>query len=143
MKMVVMVMALVPTMAFANSKQALADLDTTYKACMDKAESNADMKGCTFDAYQKADGLLNASYKSIVADLKKASGDTDMDKSNAETLTRLVKSERAWVAFRDAECDFEGTEMLGGSGESLVVGGCLYDQTVQRVKSIEETISVP
>ena len=51
------------------------------------------------NAYKKADAELNVLYRQITARLKD-------DKATTELL---VAAQRAWVAFRDAECAFSAS----------------------------------
>ena len=51
---------------------------------------------CYGNAYKRADAELNILYRQITARLKD-------DKATAKLL---VAAQRAWVAFRDAECNF-------------------------------------
>ncbi len=133
---------LVPTPCLADVPKQIAAIDATLKACIDKDGSNLGMKMCTSDADAAADRLLNAIYRSNVEQLKKAAPSDDERASNQETLKRLVASERAWIAYRDADCDLQGTEMLGGSGESLVIVDCVLSMTKQRAKSLDDLFSV-
>ncbi len=115
----------------------LAAIDARQKACIDKDPSNLGMKQCAGDADADADKLLNETYGAAVAALKRPQDGGDRDGGDArETLRRLVASERAWIAYRDAECAFEGTSMLGGTGEELVIVECHTMMTVARVKAI-------
>ncbi len=111
----------------------LAAIETRQKACLDKTSTDMGMKQCSGDADADADTLLNKTYAAAVARLKTAKDGGDDAK---ETLRRLMASERAWIAYRDAECDFEGTSMLGGTGEGLVIVDCQYMMTAARVKAI-------
>jgi uncharacterized protein YecT (DUF1311 family) len=114
------------------------------KACMDNAESNADMKQCEADAYVAADKELNSVYKKMIKELNDVSAQEQKDKIEdserygAETKRRLVESQRAWVKFRDTNCSYKGTQMLNGSGEGLIVLGCLADTTLNRVAELNE-----
>jgi uncharacterized protein YecT (DUF1311 family) len=139
MKSVLMLaLALLPALAHADATSELAQIDKSMQACIAKDESNMGMKMCTGEAYEAADKLLNRIYKNTTLELKKKTGDKYADDQNAETLKRLVAAQRAWIPFKDAQCELEGTSMLGGSGESLVIGGCMYQMTVDRVKAIAE-----
>lgn len=60
----------------------------------------------------------------------------DTSEQGKEIINRVVKAQRAWIVLRDASCDVEGIEMLGGTGEGLLVGGCLGDMTRERVEYI-------
>ena len=131
-------LALTPAWAFASVMAEFAAVDARQKACIDKNPSNIGMKTCTYDAYSQADQILNKVYRSVVAGLKTASPGEKVGDDEKEKLKRLIKAEQAWIAFRDAECDLQGVEMLGGTGEGLAVSGCLLELTKQRAKSLSD-----
>lgn len=113
----------------AGTAFAAEDMQT----CLDNAKSNMEMKECAGKGYDAADKRLNQVYQEIRAKLNKAK-----DPDSKEILKRLTASQRAWVAFRDADCDLAGVSMLGGTGESLEITGCLAGTTQERVKFLEE-----
>lgn len=121
-------------------KGRLAAIESTSKKCFNKAVSNNDMKQCAFGESEQADKLLNEVYRQLVSSLKteaeKEKNLADYEKVSQETLNRLVASERAWIAYRDTQCSYAGTEMLNGSGEGLIVVGCLATKTQDRIKEI-------
>jgi len=117
--------------ALADVKSDLAKIDAALDKCVKADESNVGMKQCAWSAYADADKLLNQTYSRLSKDWI---GD---DEGAAERRKRLVAAQRAWVAFRDAECSLQATEMLGGSGEGLVQGSCLYGATTERAKALE------
>ena len=49
---------------------------------------------------------------------------------------KLKKSQRAWVAFRDANAEFGADEMRGGTGEGLLYMGTVTQMTRQREKEL-------
>jgi uncharacterized protein YecT (DUF1311 family) len=53
----------------------------------------------------KADAALNAAYKEIIRPLK----------GDAATTQLLVAAQKAWIAYRDAECDFSSSANIGGA----------------------------
>lgn len=107
-------------------------LAATEDECDSNDTSNLMMKICVAADYQKADEKLNTIYKQMASSLKKEN--SEMSK---EILSRLVKAQKAWVGFRDAECDLQATEMLGGTGEGLVALACLKDLTEKRVEELK------
>ena len=115
-----------------KSVSAIDKINAQFEKCAENAASTYDMNTCASKSYKAADAELNRVYQGITAEIKKTSTD-----DSKETLSRLVKSERAWVLYRDTECSLQGVEMLGGSGEGPVVGNCLVDQTVKRVKDLQ------
>ncbi|MFZ1109106.1 MAG: lysozyme inhibitor LprI family protein [Rhodomicrobium sp.] len=88
----------------------------------DNAMDQATMNACAEDAYRKADAELNAVYKQVQS----------RNKDDAEAGKLLVAAERAWVAFRDAECAFDAAPNAGGSIYPLVYFGCLQRLTKAR-----------
>ncbi len=123
--------------ALADVKSELAGIEKQLNVCIDKDQSNAGMIACTEAAQGAADKVLNRVYKSFADRLKEKSS-IGLDEDNKETLKRLVASERAWIGYRDADCSLQGTQMLGGSGEGLVIAQCLYGKTRDRAKALDE-----
>lgn len=123
----VLIASLVTSNAFASSSDE----------CDKSDGSTIGMKMCASVEFQDADAQLNMVYKEIVQSLKKDPSD-DYSK---ETLRRLVKAQKAWIAFRDAECDLQSTEMLGGTGEGLVALGCLGEMTKKRTDELKAFFS--
>lgn len=93
--------------------------------------STYDMRLCIDAQIQKADIELNAAYKKAQLAVKQYDDTGEISK-------RLVTAERAWIAFRDASCDLEGAQMLGGSGETVVLLGCTLDKTQARTKELNK-----
>jgi uncharacterized protein YecT (DUF1311 family) len=136
--LLIIALALCSTSAVASVSSDLAAIDARYKACMAKNSDNMGLKECTNKAHSEADKVLTNTYSSIQAALRTTQpGDSEAD-NKKEEFKRLLASERAWITYRDAECDLQGVEMLGGSGEGLVIGTCLYSLTQQRAKDLDD-----
>jgi urease subunit alpha len=58
--------------------------------------------------------------------------DLDGDMKGAEKA--LVTAQRAWIAYRDAECEARGFQARGGTMEPMLVAGCIADVTDARTK---------
>lgn len=91
------------------------------------AQSQAAMNECADKSYKKSDAELNKLYKEIEAQLK--------DDPDATKL--LVAAQRAWVAQRDAECDFAASGTAGGSAYPMVLTICLDGMTQDRIKDFQ------
>lgn len=126
-KLLVGVVLCLSAVAFA------ADAEFNVDQCLDNAQSNNDMKACVYQEYRLQDKKLNEAYKSLVKQIK--AGDPEYSK---EILNRVVSAQKAWIKLRDTTCAVEGIDMLGGSGEGLVVGGCLGRLTKERVQYLVE-----
>lgn len=92
--------------------------------CKDQTQSGLDV--CADANFQKADTALNASYKEIVRRLK----------DDAATTKLLVTAQKAWLAYRDAECAFSSSANAEGSIYPMVFSICLEEVTRQRTKEL-------
>ena len=95
------------------------------------AQSQADMTACADRQFKQADAELNASYKQIMARLK----------DDADTSKLLVSAQKAWVAFRDAECSFSSSAAIGGSIHPMLVAQCREGLTRKRVDDLKVYLS--
>lgn len=76
----------------------LAPLSAANADDCDKATGGqAGLNECYGNVFKKTDAELNKLYKEIEARLK----------DDADTTKRLVTAQKAWVAYRDGECDFQ------------------------------------
>lgn len=99
--------------------------------CMDNAEDQAAMTSCAAQAYQQSDTDLNKLFHEI---RQRLTDDTD-----AQHLLR--ESERAWIAFRDAECSFAASRVDGGSAYPMIYDLCLDELTQQRIDKLRQYLS--
>jgi uncharacterized protein YecT (DUF1311 family) len=79
---------------------------------------------CADADYQAADAKLNAAYKNIVS-------------SNDRASNKLLQAaQRAWIAFRDAECAYSTADSEGGSIHPMEVSQCLTKLNNERIKQL-------
>lgn len=91
------------------------------------AQSQQEMNAKASEGFKKADKELNEVYAKVLGVLDDGAKE------------RLKKSQRAWVAFRDAEADFRAdAEARGGSMWPLVHEGIRGTLTKDRVKALRE-----
>lgn len=88
--------------------------------CQDVTGSQADLNSCYGNQLKTSDGELNKLYK----ELERRADDAELKQS-------LVKSQRAWIAYRDAECDMQ--TIGGGSIVGMSRAICLSGLTMQRI----------
>ncbi|WP_375509174.1 lysozyme inhibitor LprI family protein [uncultured Caballeronia sp.] len=119
--------------AWAVSPADFSAVDAKLNACSDQNPNNYGVSNCTMAAKATADQRLNDIYGGLVNALKHPKG-PDNARDDSEILKRLIAAERAWIAFRDAECNYQSTVALGGTGEGVAYVTCLYMQTKERVK---------
>jgi uncharacterized protein YecT (DUF1311 family) len=94
--------------------------------CLDQAATQAAMDRCATDAAEASDAELNRVYR----DIERRLGDQEA------AHTRLVAAQRAWLAFRDAECAFAASGAEDGSAYPMLLGRCLDGLTQARVEGL-------
>ncbi|RQR62444.1 DUF1311 domain-containing protein [Burkholderia sp. Bp9125] len=95
------------------------------------APDQAAMSACADRAYKKSDAELNRAYQAV----------TTRVRDNRPLADKLVSAQRAWVAYRDAECGFSSAGAEGGSVYPMVVSTCLDDLTKVRLESLQGYLS--
>jgi uncharacterized protein YecT (DUF1311 family) len=85
-----------------------------------------EMNACAGRNFDRADAELNRVYGEVTARL---GGD-------AAGLGRLRAAERAWVAFRDTECDFAAVAVEQGSIHPMIWAGCREAMTLDRTEAL-------
>jgi uncharacterized protein YecT (DUF1311 family) len=103
-----------------------ADDDPAETACRQK-ESDNDIAGCLQRLTGQWDKRLNAAYQTTL----KASDD-EAQKS------ALLRAERAWLAFRTANCDWYGTHQ--GTIRTVYAANCMLDMTRGRAVELEQAL---
>jgi len=91
------------------------------------AQSQHEMNQTAAANYEKADAELNRAYKKLMADL------------DQEAQAKLKTAQRAWIAFRDAQAEFDAdAEARGGSMYPLIYYTALERFTRERIKQLKE-----
>ncbi|PNB72229.1 urease-associated protein [Pseudomonas sp. GW456-E7] len=93
----------------------------------ENASDQATMNQCAAQQNAAADKELNALYQQI----------TSRFKGNPDNKKLLVGAQRAWVAFRDAECKFSASGVEGGSVYPLIYSNCVTQLTKARVQTFK------
>lgn len=88
------------------------------------AEDQASMDECAGREFKAADAALNRAYKSITRRLA----------DDEDTRKLFVTAQKAWIEFRDAECNFSTNAASGGSIHAMLVTSCLTALTKKRTE---------
>ena len=115
---------------------AIAVIQANLDRCKDATPGNTPKRLCTMESSKVVDALLNKLYGQIVAKLKQPTSNDHDAKERAELLKRLIASERAWIVYRDAECDNRSGFMLGGTGEPTIYEECMFTMRRDRVNDL-------
>jgi len=82
--------------------------------------------------FEKADAQLNDIYKKALASAAAV---------DEERKQKLIKAQRAWLLYRDAEAEYEADELRGGSAYSMDYNGARTTLTEERVKTLKQLLS--
>lgn len=107
----------------------------------ENASTTVEMNICSDEDFKAADAKLNATYKKVLAQI--AASDLEKPYDRASWDEALRASQRAWVAFRDADC--KGAvpmEWSGGTGTTSAVLGCMTAKTETRTKELAERYTI-
>ncbi len=53
---------------------------------------------------------------------------------------KLQAAQRAWIAYKEADCEYSADEMRGGSYEKVILMGCLAGKTKDRADALKDGI---
>ena len=96
-------------------------------ACNSPRATQYDLNVCAGASLKRSDVEMNTLYGRIRLRLK----------DDPDTLKRLVAAQRAWLAFRDAECGFASGAESGGSIYPMVYSNCLEGLTRKRIGDLK------
>lgn len=89
------------------------------------------MMACTMAETAAWDALLNAEYQKARARAARMDG-FETTAEYAVRAARLLDAQRAWIAFRDAECALAYSEFGAGTMRVLGSAGCHLQMTAER-----------
>jgi len=105
------------------------------------ARNTVELNFCASKDYEASDAKLNDVYQKVLKQIAASGSETPYD--SASWTRKLRESQKAWIAFRDADC--EGAvpmEWSGGTGTSAAVLGCMTDKTDTRTKELAERFDI-
>jgi len=109
-----------PALAAADS-----DMTQEYLTCMDKSQGvTPEMIDCMSAETARQDARLNANYKKLLANL------------SAKRKKTLLEAQRAWIKFRDLNCEFY-SDPAAGTAARLAGSGCFLQPTADRAKELK------
>jgi uncharacterized protein YecT (DUF1311 family) len=97
----------------------------------DSPQTQAAMNVCAAEELHRMDAQLNAVYRKLTATL------------DANRRRKLQAAQRAWLAFRDAHCEFEASAFEGGSMQPLEYSACATNVTKERIGHLRQALDAP
>ncbi len=102
------------------------------------ATTQADMNICANEDYGAADTELNVVYKQTVTAMRAKDEElADMSADYVGAEEALKKAQRAWIGYRDGQCELAGFAARGGSLEPMLVSVCLAELTRARTEELK------
>jgi uncharacterized protein YecT (DUF1311 family) len=92
--------------------------------CKSQDLTQMELGQCAGRDFTAADARLNALYKTM------------MSKYDTANQAKLKAAEKAWLAYRDAECDYETNGTAGGTINSMEDTICRTNKTQARIKEL-------
>jgi uncharacterized protein YecT (DUF1311 family) len=122
--------------AILLAASALPALAQEPKINCKTTETQVEMTYCSEQDYNAADKRLNAQYQAARKVMK--AWDADAMEGTDSADAAFVRAQRAWIAYRDAQCESYGFQGHGGSIEPQLIYDCQRDLTVKRTAEIKE-----
>lgn len=104
----------------------------------DEKGSQSEINQCLWEEYQSADRELNEIWKRVKAEIDKR--DRELEPRARGWPKALLDAQRGWLEYRQNHCAAVGFEMRGGTGERMLVNGCLARMTRERVSELKEML---
>ena len=83
-----------------------------------------------------------AEYHFIEQDLKLNDEYRELQRNlDGRDLNKLIAAQRAWISFRDLDCDFSTSDVEGGSMHPMMSMRCKQELTEARIAQLKEYIA--
>ncbi|WP_169805835.1 lysozyme inhibitor LprI family protein [Azohydromonas lata] len=99
------------------------------------AMNTMDMNDCAAIEQKAVEVRLNEVYQRVMKELDKP--DEELEKYS-EVRKKLLEAQRAWIRFRQSDCDAQYAYHMDGSMRNLVYLGCMRSRAERRIKDLEE-----
>jgi uncharacterized protein YecT (DUF1311 family) len=94
------------------------------------AQTQMALNACAGKDYKKADAALNQVYGKLKGKLTKPAD-----------RKPLAAAERAWIAYRDAECAFETAGTADGTIHPMLMAMCLNEKTLVHTAELSRQLN--
>ena len=116
-------------------------IGASAEACMEATEggySTVVMNGCLAAEHEWWDAELNARYGELQARARRIDAQPQPEgmpprPSDAQALRDM---QRAWIAFRDAGCQYDALQWFGGTGASTAYLACQMRMTGEQALTL-------
>jgi uncharacterized protein YecT (DUF1311 family) len=95
------------------------------------AGTQKQLSECAYEAFLAATAEYSAAYKAL------------SDKLAKDDVRQLQRTQKAWMAYRTATCDFEARGVQGGSAAAMVQWQCAARYTRVRTSELKKIAACP
>ena len=99
----------------------------------ENALTTRDMEKCIAIDFDKTEVTLNQTYQHLVKQLTQP--DTEQE-NYTEYRNKLLNAQRAWIKFRDADCETQYALNSSGSIRNIVYLSCKQQRAKQRISEL-------
>ncbi len=108
-----------------------------------QGETTVGMGFCLSQEWGWWDARLNAAYGALMARHSANDAQSKTDGFEAPPVAPALRDmQRAWIAWRDASCDYERVQWSGGSGGGPATVACLMRLTGEQALALEAQIGI-
>lgn len=99
----------------------------------DTQSNTIEINACAKQRFDEQDKVLNATYQALIKAVPAANDPGIAGESPRELL---IKAQRRWVEFRDADCKAKFQLFAGGTIRNATYLECMQERTEQRIKEL-------
>lgn len=99
--------------------------------CKSQDLNQMQLDQCAGQDFTKSDAKLNRLYRDMLGRYDAANG------------AKFKAAERAWIAWRDAECDYETNGTAGGTINSMMFTMCKTSKSDARIQELTAQLKCP
>lgn len=101
-----------------------------------------ELRDCVASEVTTSDRELNLAYKQLRQTIATQTAEGS-DVSRKDLDVALIRSQRAWLEFREAECQYDLEMFVGGTGTlaALAANRCLVSLNVARAAALRKKLS--
>ncbi len=130
-----------PLLLGAIAAPALAQQrDEPPESCANPRSQLA-LNTCAWQAYERADADLNRMWPRVVAEMRERDREPETERARGRPgyHQALLRSQRAWISFRDAQCRLVSYQARGGSMEPQLFSQCMERLTRERIVELRRS----
>lgn len=102
------------------------------------AQTQAQMNARAAAGWRAADTAMTREWRATYTYMKRLDAQDTSRGGGFGYAPATLASQRAWLAFRDAQCGIEGGEFAGGSMQPLARARCLERLTRERTRQLQD-----